>query len=77
MSNMMEKNLKNIDQKIPLESNKAKIQQENLLIELNGNSKNRNRIKGGNGISKRMKKDVGGKNKFYLIKRRVNFFYFF
>lgn len=48
-SNMFEKNLKNIDQKIPLEANKANIQQENLLIELNENSKNRNRIKGGNG----------------------------
>lgn len=61
---MMEKNLKNIDQKIskiPFESNK-----ENLLIELNENSKNRKRIKGGNAISKRIKKDVGGKTKFSL-----------
>lgn len=59
---MIEKNLKNIDQKIskkiPFESSK-----ENLLIELNENSKNRNRIKGGNSISKRIKKDVAGKNK--------------
>lgn len=61
MSNMLEKKLKNIDQKISLESNKANNQQENLLIELNENSKNRNRIKSGNGItSKRMKKDVKG-----------------
>lgn len=66
VSNMMEKNLKNIDQKIPLESNKVNIQQENLLIELNENSKNKNRIKGGNGISKRIKKDVGGKNKIFI-----------